>query len=225
MCIQHHAVKINIAEWHCAGQIKSEHNHPRNPLEYEISAGFHDIRRIIRHIFSVGVSQRHKRPLAGGKPRVKGVGIFCPAIARWFFFSHRDFLGAVLGRAKPCRNLNAPHNLPRDIPVNRMFHPVAKNTLVLFGDETIFMFIERLKSKSCERFHFDEPLIFYLRFYHNPRTLADAYRVYICFIHARQKSFLFELLHDFRSCRINFLSREFPGNVFEFAVPVNNLFV
>src|SRR5438128_10660657 len=75
------------------------------------------------------------------------------------------------------RDAVAPPQLPRDVPVPDVLHPVLVRRAPPLGDETNGPAAVRFERRLRERLHFHEPLIGQPRLHHRVAAIAVAHRV------------------------------------------------
>ena len=163
--IAHHAVDVDLAERHLAGEAQGHHDHAGDPEEDDVVAGHQhaggvegvQFRRLLRP------AEGAEGPQRGGKPRVQHVVVLAqrhvlgqPALGPRLGFAapHVDVAGVVV----PRRNPMPPPLLAADAPVLDVAHPREVHVLVLLRHELDGAVLHRFDGRLRERGDLHEPL-------------------------------------------------------------------
>ena len=182
--VAHHAVDVDLAERHLAGELERHHDHPRNPEEDDVVAGEQhvggmergELRRPLRP------AQGAERPQRGRKPRVEHVVVLAQRHLRanavtdarfGLVARHVDVAGVVV----PRRNAVPPPLLAADAPILNVAHPSEIHVLVLFRHEAHGAVLHGANGGFGQRRDLHEPLISEPRFDHGFRAVAPGHGV------------------------------------------------
>ena len=136
--VAHHAVQVDDGEGLPAGQPLAQHHHPGDPEEDDVVAGLHhawsgssvaQVGRVVRP------AQRRERPQAAREPRVEDVSFLRSARRRGGRRRRSARAASRVGHrhvpvgAVPGRDAVAPPQLPADVPVVDVLHPVEEDLL------------------------------------------------------------------------------------------------
>src|SRR3989338_2349843 len=103
---------------------------------------FHNICRVVSFvILTIRVIKDEKWPLTGREPSIESVNIpahqFTTLFAYWCLISLTRYPFVTLV-TEPSGDWNAPDDLSRAIPIERMLHEITKNLFVIIGDKAHF---------------------------------------------------------------------------------------
>src|SRR5690606_31992309 len=94
----------------------------------------------------------------------------------------------------PDGNSMSPPELPRDVPVADVLHPVDVNALPALGKDADFTRANGFECRPGERLHAHEPLIRQARFHHSVATIAVSHGMLVR-LHLYQRAGLAEHLN------------------------------
>src|SRR3989344_2508522 len=207
-----------------SGHIKPHHNHSRNPKKYNIAGSFHYISGVESFkIFIIRILKSDVGPLTRRKPGIESIGVsdkfsitklthgFFRRNNNFFAFFHIFFsfgFGNASGLMKPCRDRDAPDDLPGDIPVHNVFEPVNGDFFIMLGDIFNFTLFYFLQSFLRQGFHLNEPLAFNLWLNNGSASVASFHYMLVIIFYFFHQSFLLKFLNYERTRPFYMLSRE-----------------
>ena len=181
--VAHDAVEVHRLERLVAEEVVARHDHAGDPEEQDVRARDERVAGIeagqVRR--PVRPAERGERPQPGREPGVEHVGVLLDrAAARGAGLRVLAVgplaAGGALGAGEH-RDAVAPPQLPRDVPVADVLHPVLVRRAPALGDEANRPGAVRLERRLCERLHLHEPLIGQPRLHHRVAAVAVAHRV------------------------------------------------
>src|SRR3989344_2849684 len=137
---------------------------------------------------------------------------------RLLFIDHHFF------PTKPSRYRDTPNDLTRNIPIDRVFHPISEDLLVVIRDKFNLLFVDCIDSHFCQWFHLYKPLVFNLRLYNSFALITFFDDIFVLIVYAYEKIFCLELLYDFWSGLLYVRTRKFSSNWQELTTPSYDLF-
>ena len=179
--VAHDAVQIDRRERLFAHELVARHQHPRDPEKQNVRAGDQRVAGIkaLQIGRLIGPAERGERPEPGREPGVEHVRILLDWSAAFRAQLGVDTIGPLMpaGGAGEHRNPVSPPQLPRDVPIADVVHPVLERRAPAVGhDRELGLRVTR-HHRLGERLHPHEPLIGQARLDDGVAAIAATHRV------------------------------------------------
>ena len=199
LCVAHRAVQVDRVKRLAPHEMKPRHHHARDPEKDDLGCRHEDVGRIKRRevIRRVRPPQRRHRPEPARGPRVEHVLVLPHGAAargaRRRIVAQRRLPAA--GVAVEHRNAMPPPELPRDVPVADVLHPMEVHRLPAFRQNAHRSVPHRREAWLGERLHRHEPLVAEARLDHGVAAIAVPHAVRVR-LHLHEVARRVELPHD-----------------------------
>ena len=186
MFITNQAGDIDFLERNLAGELQGHHDHPGNPKEDNVEAGYEYICRMkfVEVFCVVWPSQGGERPQGRGEPGIEHVSVPAQHHAIVDFVFRTDVCLAVANvnvvvLVIPGWNTMPPPQLSTDAPILDIAHPGEIGVLPVLWHKLDIAILDCLYGRVSEGLDRHVPLVGEIGLYHDPTSVSAGYLKFV----------------------------------------------